>query len=51
MKNSKITLLSVFSAFLVMGFMTTQYGAVGGISVLLITLAYTAGIMLFKGAK
>jgi fucose permease len=35
----------------IMGFMTTQYGAVGGISVLLITLAYTAGIMLFKGAK
>jgi fucose permease len=35
----------------IMGFMTTQYGAIGGISVLLITLAYTAGIMLFKGAK
>jgi MFS transporter, FHS family, L-fucose permease len=35
----------------IMGFMTTQFGAVGGISVLLLTLAYTVGIMLFKGTK
>lgn len=35
----------------VIGYMTTQYGSVGAISVLLITLAYTAAIMFFRGAK
>jgi len=33
------------------GFMTTQFGAVGSISILLITLLYTGGVMFTKGAK
>jgi len=35
----------------VIGYMTTQFGAAGAISILLITLVYTTGIMFIKGAK